>query len=202
MHGLGASGHDFEPVVPMMQMPQLRFVFPHAPRRAVTISGGLQMPAWYDILTLERTGLRENRDHVMESAEQIRALIEREEARGVPCDRIVLAGFSQGGAIALYTALRHPKPLAGILVISGAPVLADRLIEEAHEANRSTPILFCHGTYDPIIPVKFARMSHDLVAGWSKAEVEFSEYPIEHRVSDTELARIGTWLRERFPADH
>ena len=123
MHGLGASGHDFEPIVPLLELPQVRFVFPHAPARGVTINGGLIMPAWYDILALGTAG-GEDADDVRESAAMIEALIAREGERGVPSESIVLAGFSQGGAMALYVGTRHARPLRGIMVLSGYEVLA------------------------------------------------------------------------------
>ena len=154
LHGLGASGHDFEPVVPDLHLPRTRFVFPHAPRRPVSINMGLIMPAWYDIMALggSRIGLEER--HVRESAALVEALLERERERGVPSTHTVLAGFSQGGALALFTGVRHAETLAGILVLSAHEPLPETREKEQSEANRTTPMLFCHGTYDPVVPMQ------------------------------------------------
>jgi phospholipase/carboxylesterase len=143
MHGLGADGHDFEPVVDEFdqdRLPPTRFVFPHAPQRPVTINGGYVMRAWYDIVSMDFSERREDPAGVLESAAQIEALIARENARGIPDSHIVLAGFSQGGAIALHTALRHPRRLAGILAMSTYLPLADTLAAQASPANRDVPI--------------------------------------------------------------
>jgi len=167
MHGLGADGHDFEPVVDELDLdllPPTRFVFPHAPERAVTINGGYVMRAWYDILTADFSGRREDAAGVIESAAQIEALIERENARGIPDSRIVLAGFSQGGAIALHAGLRHPRRLAGILALSTYLPLSDTLAAEASPANRDVPIFMAHGNADPVIPQDFSRRSADLLS--------------------------------------
>ena len=137
LHGLGANGHDFEPIVPLLELPQVRFVFPHAPARGVTINGGLIMPAWYDILALGTAAGGEDADDVRESAAMIEALIAREGERGVPSENVVLAGFSQGGAMALFVGTRHAQPLRGIMVLSGYEVLARTREAEASEANRA-----------------------------------------------------------------
>ncbi len=162
MHGLGADGHDFAPIVPELRLPvPVRFVFPHAPLRAVTINLGAVMRAWYDVRGVggER---REDADGVRASQAQIEALIARERARGIAADRIVLAGFSQGGAMALHTALRHPERLAGVLALSCALPLAGALEAEAAPANRDVPIFMAHGTHDDMIPLARARGAHDV----------------------------------------
>jgi phospholipase/carboxylesterase len=196
MHGLGADGHDFEPVVDELdldRLPPTRFVFPHAPERAVTINGGYVMRAWYDILTMDFSGRREDAAGVIESAAQIEALIARENARGIPDSRIVLAGFSQGGAIALHTGLRHRARLAGILALSTYLPLADTLAAEASEANRSVPVFMAHGEADPVIPQAFSRQSADflLAAGYPLA---WRSYRMEHSLCMEELRDIELWL--------
>jgi phospholipase/carboxylesterase len=200
LHGLGASGHDFEPIVPLLQLPQARFVFPHAPTRGVTINGGLLMPAWYDITTMgsERGG--EDRDDVRESAALVEALIAREAARGIPAARVVLAGFSQGAAMALFVGHRHPEALRGIMVLSGYEVLPDTREAEAAPANRDTPLVACHGTYDPMVPVARARQAYQAYAHPGRP-AQWHEFPIGHEVSPPEIAVIRDWLATRFIPD-
>ncbi|ANM29542.1 carboxylesterase [Acidobacteria bacterium Mor1] len=196
LHGLGADGHDFEPIVPHLGMPEdlaVRFVFPHAPRIPVTINMGLIMPAWYDIREMDLRR-EHDMDGVRRSADQVRALIERERDRGVPPERIVLAGFSQGGAIALYLGLRFPERLAGIMALS-TYLVGENLAEEAAEANRSTPVFQAHGTHDPMVQVSRGEAARDaLVAeGYS---VDYRAYPMEHQVHPDEIHDIGEWLRK------
>jgi phospholipase/carboxylesterase len=196
MHGLGADGHDFPPIVPELGLgaaPGARFVFPHAPRRPVTINNGMVMRAWYDVLALDGPR-REDEAGLRESQRQIEALIEREQARGIPAARIVLAGFSQGGAMALQTGLRHPERLAGLLALSCYLPLADRLPAEASPASRGVPIFMAHGTGDDLIPVARARRSRDVLAALGHP-VEWREYPMPHAVCPAEIRDIGAWLR-------
>ena len=193
MHGLGADGHDFAPIVPELALPgPVRFVFPHAPMRAVTINHGAVMRAWYDVRGVggER---REDGDGVRASQAQIEALIAREKARGIPAARIVLAGFSQGGAMALHTGLRHAERLAGVLALSCFLPLADALAGEASAANRDVPVFMAHGAYDDLIPLARARRAHDILVGlgW---RVEWREYPMPHSVCPEEIADISAWL--------
>ena len=197
LHGLGADGHDFEPVVPLLDQPDVRFVFPNAPARPVTINGGMVMPAWYDILHIGGPPSGERRPDVRESARLIAALLEREERRGVPSSRTVLAGFSQGAAMALHVGTRHPKPLLGIMVLSGYEVLAETREAEGSDANRATPMLFCHGTQDPLVAVQWGRQAHQACAG-SGRDVRWHEFPIGHEVSLPEIAVIRDWLKARF----
>ena len=197
LHGLGANGHDFEPLVPHLGLSNVRFVFPHAPARPVTINGGYVMPAWYDILAMGTQG-GENGDDVRESATQIEALIAREASRGVPSSRIVLAGFSQGGAMALYAGTRHAQPLRGIMVLSGYEVLS-RARDEVTAANRETPLLFGHGTHDPMVDVARARAAF-AAYGEGRREAEWHEFPMGHEVSPAEIAVIRDWLTTRFAA--
>ena len=193
MHGLGADGHDFAPIVPELTLPvPVRFVFPHAPMRSVTINQGMVMRAWYDIRGIggER---REDGDGVRASQTQIEALIARERARGIPADRLVLAGFSQGGAMALHTGLRHPERLAGIMALSCALPLADTLAAEASPANRATSIFMAHGTHDDVIPIARARQAHDVLEKLGYP-VDWHDYPMPHSVCAEEIADISAWL--------
>ena len=196
MHGLGADGHDFEPIVPELGLPDslpVRFVFPHAPMRPVTINAGMVMRAWYDVGGQGGTR-REDEQGVRASQRAIEALIEREKKRGLTAGKIVLAGFSQGGAMALQTGLRHPERLAGLLVLSSFLPLPDALAAEASPANRDVPIFMAHGTHDPLIPVSRARDSRDhlLALGY---RVQWREYPMAHAVCAEEIADLFEWLR-------
>jgi len=198
LHGLGADGHDFEPIVPELGLPAapaLRFVFPHAPLQAVTINGGAVMRAWYDV-----TGDgRQDAAGIRASQARVEALIARERARGVAARSIVLAGFSQGGALALQTGLRHPERLAGILTLSAYLPLPDTLAQEASEANRDVPIFMAHGTMDPVIPLSWATRSRDHLVALGYA-VEWREYPMPHSVCAEEIEDVGRWLRAVLPA--
>jgi phospholipase/carboxylesterase len=193
LHGLGADGHDFEPIVPELEMPSVpaaRFVFPHAPVQPVTINGGARMRAWYDVTNDGRqdaTGIRA-------SQARVEALIARERSRGIAPGAIVLAGFSQGGAIALHTGLRHPERLAGILALSTYLPLPDTLEKEAAQANRDVPIFMAHGTEDPLIPLSWAARSRDLLISLGYS-VEWHEYPMPHSVCPEEIADVSRWLR-------
>ena len=200
LHGLGADGHDFEPIVPELDLPDtlaVRFVFPHAPMRPVTINGGMIMRAWYDILSLE--GVRREDDAgVRASQASVEALIAREHARGVPASRLVLAGFSQGGAIALQTGLRHAERLAGIMALSTYLPLPSTLAAEASPANRAVPIFMAHGRHDTLIPIERATISREALrkAGY---DVEWHDYAMEHAVCAEEIADIATWLNAVIP---
>jgi phospholipase/carboxylesterase len=195
LHGLGADGHDFEPIVPELHLSPkspVRFVFPHAPFQAVTINGGAVMRAWYDIYDLDGVR-REDEVGIRTSQAALEGLIAREKARGVEAARIVLAGFSQGGAIALQTALRYPERLAGVLALSTYMPLAHALAAEANPANRRTPIFLAHGVDDPLIPIRGAHRSRDLLvkAGY---DVEWHAYRMEHAVCGSEIRDIAAWL--------
>ena len=200
LHGLGADGHDFEPIVPELRLAlPVRFVFPHAPMRAVTINNGAVMRAWYDVRGVggER---REDADGVRASQAQVEALIAREKARGITADRLVLAGFSQGGAMALHTGLRHPERLAGILALSCFLPLADTLKTEASPANLDVPIFFAHGVHDPLIPMARAQRARDILVelGW---RVEWHEYSMPHSVCMEEVVDVATWLTKVCPKE-
>ena len=197
LHGLGADGHDFEPIVPELGLEfPVRFVFPHAPVRPVTINGGLPMRAWYDILGFER-GAQEDAAGIRASAAAVTALIDREVERGMAPQRIVLAGFSQGGAIALQTGLRHRERLAGIMALSTYLPLAATLAAEASDANRAVPIFMAHGRLDGVIPIERAIRSRDALraAGY---DVEWHEYRMDHAVCAEEIGDIAAWLRRRL----
>lgn len=198
LHGLGADGHDFEPVVPELRLPgaaRLRFVFPHAPVRPVTLNMGMPMRAWYDIYQLG--GSREDGEGIRASQAQVERLIARERARGVAAQRIVLAGFSQGGAIALHTGLRHGERLAGVLALSTYLPLADTLAAERSDANGALPVFMAHGGYDDIIPVERARQSYAQLEALGYP-VAWKEYPMPHAVCAPEIADIAAWLLTRL----
>jgi phospholipase/carboxylesterase len=200
LHGLGADGHDFEPIVAQFggPLPHLRFVLPHAPVRPVTINGGMAMRAWFDVIALER-GAEQDEAGVRQAAEQVRALIRRENERGIPCERILLAGFSQGGAIALHTGLRHPERLAGIIGLSTLMPLHWTVEAEAHAANRATPIFLAHGSFDPLVPESLGLDTRNLLQerGYN---VEWRTYPMPHAVCDEEIDDLRTWIgREAYP---
>ena len=194
LHGLGADGHDFKPVVPELRLPprlRLRFVFPHAPVRPVTINMGMPMRAWYDILQLGGGG--EDEAGIRASQALVQALIEQEKARGVDPRRIVLAGFSQGGAIVLQAGLRHAERLAGILALSTYLPLAGTLAAERSAANRDLPVFMAHGTQDPMIGIARARESRAALEALGYP-VQWKEYAMAHSLCGEEIADIAAWL--------
>ena len=204
LHGLGADGHDFEALVPELGLPHdagIRFVFPHAPMRPVTINGGMTMRAWYDIRTLDREGPQDEAG-IRESAQLLERLIERERQRGSDYGRIVVAGFSQGGAIALHTALRFPRRLAGLIALSTWLPLAQAFREEvagaSGVASHDLPIFMAHGRYDPVLPLELGEISKDALehAGFV---VEWHEYPMAHAVCPDEIDALRRWLQKVLP---
>jgi phospholipase/carboxylesterase len=199
MHGLGADGNDFVSIVPELGLPRspaIRFVFPHAPMRPVTINNGYVMRAWYDISLGDLAGKTRQADEkgVRESEASIHALIGRESQRGIAPSQVVLAGFSQGGAIALQTGLRHPEPLAGVLALSAYLPLAETLPQEASAANRKTPIFMAHGTYDPVVPYAMGSASRVYLSGLGYG-IDWHDYPMQHSVCAEEITAVGVWLR-------
>lgn len=195
LHGLGADGHDFVPIVPALRLDEklgVRFVFPHAPKIPVSINNGFVMPAWYDIGDID-LAKRHDQVGVRRSAAAVTRLIERENARGIPTSRIVLAGFSQGGAIALFTGVRYPERLAGIIGLSTYMVLADSLAVEASAVNRDVPISMCHGTRDPMVGHSRGKNSCEALraAGY---RVDWHEYPMQHEVVLEEIKLVGEFL--------
>jgi phospholipase/carboxylesterase len=200
LHGLGADGHDFEPIVPQLGLPRdagIRFVFPHAPMRPVTINGGMTMRAWYDIRSFDRDGPQDEAG-IRESATLLERLIERERQRGSDHARIVVAGFSQGGAIALHTALRFPERLAGLAALSTWLPLAQSFRDEVagneNAASRGMPIFMAHGRFDPVLPFQLGMMSKETLehAGFS---LEWHEYPMAHAVCAEEIVDVSRWLQ-------
>jgi phospholipase/carboxylesterase len=202
MHGLGADGHDFVPVVPELKLPAalpVRFVFPHAPMRPVTINAGMVMRAWYDVFDLEeRRG--EDEAGVRASQRLVEGLIAREKAHGIPAAKIVLGGFSQGGVMALQTGLRHQDRLAGLAALSCYLPLARSLPAEASPANRDVPIFMAHGSYDDLIPVSRAHRSRDRLREMG-FQVTWREYPIPHAVCPEEIRDLAAWLRKILGAE-
>ena len=199
LHGLGADGHDFVPIVPELQLPAetaIRFVFPHAPVRPVTLNMGMRMRAWYDIRTLTAEG-RTDETGLREAMARAGTFIAREREAGIAAERIVLAGFSQGGAVALHAGLRHPERLAGLLGLSCYLPLGDTLATERSQANRATPILMCHGRFDPVLPIELGAMARDALIALGYA-VDWKEYPMQHQVCVPEIQAIAVWLRTRF----
>jgi phospholipase/carboxylesterase len=197
LHGLGADGHDFEPIVPELERAgakAVRFVFPHAPVQPVTINGGMRMRAWYDV-----TGdMREDAAGIRASQGRLEALIARERSRGIAAGAIVLAGFSQGGAVALQTGLRYPERLAGILALSTYLPLAETLRGEASPANHDLPIFMAHGSDDPVIPLSRAVRSRARLVEEGYA-VEWREYPMPHSVCAAEIGDVDRWLQQVLP---
>jgi phospholipase/carboxylesterase len=195
LHGLGADGHDFEPIIPELRLPlqpPLRFVFPQAPWRPVTINNGYVMRAWYDIAMSER-GFEQNPEHIRESGKILQALIERETRRGIPCERIVLAGFSQGGAIALHAGLRYPETLAGIMALSAPVPLAETLMAEVHPANAAVPVFIAHGTEDRVVPHDLVQPAHRRMEARG-LRLEQHTYKMGHTLVPDEIRDITAWL--------
>jgi len=195
LHGLGADGNDFVPVVKQMKLPPLgiRFVFPHAPMRPVTINGGFVMRAWYDI-AYQELAFKEDERGLRDSQKLIEDLIARENKRGIPSSRIVLAGFSQGGVITLQAGLRQPKRLAGLMALSAYLPMSPMVEVERNAASNSVPIFMGHGSADDIVPLALAKMSRDTLIKLGY-EVEWHQYQMPHSVCPEELADIGTWLK-------
>ena len=194
LHGLGADGNDFVPIVQELSLPPLgiRFVFPHAPMRPVTINGGFVMRAWYDIAYQDLV-MKEDEPGLRQSQEMIEALIAKEETRGVPTSRVVIAGFSQGGVIALQTGLRQPERLAGVMSLSAYLPLKQKVEKERNTANKEVPIFLGHGVADTMVPLSLGIASRDqlLKLGY---DVDWHQYPMPHSVCAEELEDVGAWL--------
>jgi len=199
LHGLGADGHDFEPLVPHLAWqgaPDIRYVFPHAPVRPVTVNGGMPMRAWYDILSMDGERGHDRRG-VGQSIQQVYSLVERERERGIAASRIVLAGFSQGGAIALQLGLRYPHRLAGLIGLSTYMLFAGELQDGRHDANRETPVFLAHGTSDPMVPPAMGEAAREQLIALG-SPLEWHTYPMPHSVCLEEIEHIATWLKARF----
>ncbi len=205
LHGLGADGHDFAPIVPELvrpQWPAIRFVFPHAPVRPVTVNAGMRMRAWYDIATLGGSGgdflaQRQDEAGVRAAIAEVEALIAREAAHGIAARRLLLFGFSQGGAIALAAGLRRSESLAGIAGLSAYLPIADKLLAETTPAGRATPLFMAHGSADPVVPQALGLLSRDRLRQLG-ATVDWHSYPMAHQVCIEEIRDLGDWLDARF----
>jgi phospholipase/carboxylesterase len=195
LHGLGADGHDFEPIVPQLvrpEWPALRFVFPHAPVRPISLNGGLPMRAWYDITGFDLSQ-RQDEPGVRASIVTVESLIAREVERGVPIANIVLTGFSQGGAIALAAGLRHARKLAAIVALSTYLPIAELTADERSDANAATPIFMGHGAFDPVVPRYLGERSRDQLREWGYV-VDWHSYPMAHQVCPPEIADLADFL--------
>ncbi|MDQ6989967.1 MAG: alpha/beta hydrolase fold domain-containing protein [Mariprofundaceae bacterium] len=193
LHGLGADGHDFEPIIPELKLPQslaVRFIFPHAPTMPVSINGGFSMPAWYDIKGDNIEG-RQDQSGIHQSAQAIQQLIEHEKKRGIPAERIILAGFSQGGAMALYVGLRQPQALAGILGLSCYTLLPDE--QQSIQPCPQTPIQLAHGIDDDIVPLALGEASLAYLQQ-QQCKVAWQTYPMAHSLCPAQIQHIGQWI--------
>lgn len=199
LHGLGADGHDFEAIVQKMNLPHVRFILPHAPEMAVTRNSGYIMPAWYDLYGVTGSS-QEDEAGIKTSQTYINALIQKEIDRGIPANRIVLAGFSQGGAIALYTALRYPFKLAGILALSTYLPIKTKLVTEANPANATTPIFMAHGIYDDVISLDLCKISLAVLQS-NHLAVDWHEYNMAHSVCAEEIVDIRNFLQQILQQD-
>jgi phospholipase/carboxylesterase len=196
LHGLGADGHDFADIAPQLNLPKeasIRFIFPHAPIRPITINGGFKMRAWFDCYALDANAPQDELG-IRESQQAIEQLIQKELASGIPSNKIVLAGFSQGGAMALHCGLRYTQQLAGILVLSGFLPLAAKLANELNNNNLATPILMLHGENDDIVPLEWAMLSKNKLENL-KLKIEWHTYQIRHHLCADEIYAIAKWLR-------
>jgi phospholipase/carboxylesterase len=197
LHGLGADGHDFEPIVAELKLNHsIRFIFPHAPTMPVTVNNGMTMPAWYDITSAQIDSMQDETG-IRKSQAAILALIEREIQRGIKSSNIILAGFSQGGAIALHTGLRYEQPLAGIMGLSTYLPLMDSVKNEINDANRQTPIMLAHGAHDPIVPFELAEKTNHFLNQLDYT-TELHSYVMEHSVCPEEINEISNWINKCF----
>jgi len=197
LHGLGADGHDFEAIVPELGIADelgVRFIFPHAPPRPVTINNGAVMRAWYDIIELDRTSPQDE-EGIRDSEDYMRRLIQQELDQGIPASRIILAGFSQGGAIVLHTALRYPSRLAGVLALSTYLPLHEKLPAELHASNHDIPVWMAHGTTDDVVHVSLGEESRDYLANLGY-HVDWNAYLMPHAVCPEEIQNIADWFKK------
>lgn len=195
LHGLGADGHDFAPIVRELDFSNdfaIRFIFPHAPIQPVTLNNGMEMRAWYDILGLDRNSEQDDTG-IRKSEKLIQQLINQQLSQGISAKRIFIAGFSQGGAMALHTALRYPEKLAGIIALSTYLPLADLIADEIHSNNTETPIFFAHGEFDPVLPLDFAEISRDKLIALDY-NVDWQVYPMAHSVCAEEITALRQWI--------
>lgn len=197
LHGLGADGHDFEPIVQKLNMPNVRFILPHAPEMAVTRNSGYIMPAWYDLYGVTGSS-KEDEDGIKNSQHYVNSLIQKELNRGIAAERIVIAGFSQGGAIALYSALRYPKKLGGVLALSTYLPVKAKLAVEANPANAATPIFMAHGVFDDVITLDMCKISLQMLQN-NLYSVSWHEYNMAHSVCMEEISDIPGFLKQCLP---
>jgi phospholipase/carboxylesterase len=201
LHGLGADGNDFAPIVPELvgpTWPAVRFVFPHAPVRPVTVNGGMPMRAWYDIAGMD-ISQREDAAGVRASVVEVEALIAREAERGIPAERVILAGFSQGGAITMAAGLTHAQRLAGLVVLSSYLPLADATLAARHAANAATPVFQGHGSFDPVVPEALGKLARDRLTAQGYL-VDWHSYPMAHQVCMEEILALRAWIGARLTA--
>lgn len=194
LHGLGASGNDFQPIVPELHLPaelKVRFIFPHAPEQAVTVNGGHAMPSWYDILSMESSGRSINQEQLQTSVANVRHVVEQEIQRGIAPERIILAGFSQGGAVAYHVALTHPVALGGLMALSTYMPLAEALPAQAQHPD--LPIFVMHGTQDPVVPEGLGKEALSTLDKMGYT-YRYESYPMEHQVCLEQIRDIGKWL--------
>lgn len=194
LHGLGADGHDFEPIVQKLNIPNVRFILPHAPEMAVTRNSGYIMPAWYDLYGVTGSS-KEDEDGIKNSQHYVNSLIQKELDRGIAAEHIVIAGFSQGGAIALYTALRYPKKLGGVLALSTYLPVKTKLATEANSANAATPIFMAHGVFDDVITLDMCKISMQTLQS-NHYSVSWHEYNMAHSVCMEEISDIHGFLKQ------
>jgi phospholipase/carboxylesterase len=199
LHGLGADGGDFAGIVPELNLPKdhtIRFIFPHAPIRPITLNGGFEMPGWYDITSLDRNAIQDI-EGIQETTREIHAMIAEQLQQGIASTKIILAGFSQGGAISLFSGLTYDKSLGGILALSTYLPIADTFRKTRHNANQNTPILMVHGTQDNIVALEFGQQS-EMVLKEMGYPITWQAYPMGHSVCKPELQLIGQWLQQRL----
>jgi len=197
LHGLGADGHDFEPIVPQLGLnsqSRIRFIFPHAPAIPVTINDGYVMPAWYDIRQTD-LGIKHDAAGIAQSARSIQMLIEQEQMRGIPASRIILAGFSQGAAMALHIGLAQGEALGGVIALSGYLLLPGQLETHICREALATPIFLAHGTNDPVVPFALGEAAHERLEKLVMT-VDWHSYPMAHQVCPQEITAIGSWLNK------
>lgn len=204
LHGLGASGHDFEPLVPILgqvlELSRTRFVFPHAPVRPVTINMGMRMPAWYDIVSLDHTGVRESEPDIVESSQAVVELLDAEIEAGAASTNVLLVGFSQGGALALHVGNRYDKQLAGVIVLSAYQLRKQTLDDEAAAANAETPMLFGHGRHDEVVPIWLGEAAYETISAHKGAEnVRFRAYAMGHEVCPDEIGDVAQFMAQCLP---
>lgn len=199
LHGLGADGHDFEEVIPLLKLPEMmkiRFIFPHAPITSVTVNQGMMMRAWYDLISIE-VDREVDQEGIERSSRQLEKLIRSVEATGVPSERIVLAGFSQGGVIAYHTALRHASPLAGLIAISSYLPTLEQIKHEQAEEQAELPIFISHGSIDPVVPFSLGEKARDALTSLGYSVV-WHEYPIPHQMCFEQIEEISEFIQQRY----